>query len=112
MKAYKVTLIIVDHDELGAKAISRTLEHARYPNRCIGPDVVGIVEKDIGVWTDGHTLNNVNTDALAFFDKGSKLQVEIARLREETSLEGFITSSNGHDAYDALVGLLDMLEKR
>lgn len=36
-KAYLITLVVVDHDELGADSIVEVLETQRYPNRCIGP---------------------------------------------------------------------------
>ena len=57
MKVYKVTLLIVDHDALGSDDIATTLENARYPNRCISPDVMAIESRDIGEWRDDHPLN-------------------------------------------------------
>lgn len=58
MKAYKATLLIVDHDGIGEDEITTTLEVQRYPNRCISPDVIAVESADIGEWTDEHPLNH------------------------------------------------------
>ena len=57
MKAYKIEILIIDHDELGADEISKALEMARYPNHCISPDVKKVTAADIGEWSDDHPLN-------------------------------------------------------
>ena len=57
MKAYKIELLIIDHDELGADNIKYTIENTRYPNRCIYPSVMSSIERDIGEWDDNHPLN-------------------------------------------------------
>lgn len=57
MKAYKVELLIVDHDRLGADKIKSVIENQRYPNHCISPNVMDIKEEDIGEWEDSHPLN-------------------------------------------------------
>lgn len=61
MKAYRVELLIIDFDGLGQTEITATLEHQKYPNRCISPSVQAIDEKDIGEWTDAHPLNHSDT---------------------------------------------------
>lgn len=61
MKAYKITLLVVDHDKMGAKAIGDVFENVRYPNHCIMPTVVASEEADIGEWTDAHPLNQTAT---------------------------------------------------
>ncbi len=58
MKAYKVEILIIDHDGLGAESIKDTLENTRYPNWCICPDVKSIEGVDIGEWSDEHPLNH------------------------------------------------------
>lgn len=58
MKAYKIELLVVDHDGLGAAGIAQEIENARYANRCISPQVMSTQEADIGEWTDEHPLNN------------------------------------------------------
>ncbi len=60
MKAYQVTLLIVDHDRLGDGIID-TLENTRYPNDCIWPVVKRTLEVDIGEWSDDHPLNQSDT---------------------------------------------------
>ena len=57
MKAYKIELLIEDHDEIGIDQIIDVIENARYPNRCISPEVIGVMESDIGEWHDDHPLN-------------------------------------------------------
>ena len=66
---YKVTLIIIDHDEIGGEEIKDVIESAAYPNRCISPDVVSIESRDIGEWHDDHPLNMVD----GFIDEVKKL---------------------------------------
>lgn len=61
MKAYKVELLIIDHDALGANEIATIIEETKYPNRCIFPTVMDMFEQDIGEWTDDHPLNNYST---------------------------------------------------
>jgi hypothetical protein len=61
MKAYQVTLLVIDHDHVGADGIIEVLENQRYPNRCISPEVKRTVEVDIGEWTDDHPLNRRDT---------------------------------------------------
>jgi hypothetical protein len=57
MKVYKIELFIIDHDECGPDEIKLVIENARYPNRCISPDVKAISICDIGEWDDDHPLN-------------------------------------------------------
>lgn len=77
MKAYKVTLLIIDFDELGPEGIKDTLQNTRYPNRCLSPTVQDVQVRDIGEWTDDHPLNypgNVAAEYKRLFgdkDKGN-----------------------------------------
>lgn len=66
MKAYKITLLVIDHDEIGREAITDALEHTHYPNHCIAPDVRAVEEADIGEWTDDHPLNRRDTADAAY----------------------------------------------
>ena len=61
MKAYRVEVLVVDHDEIGPDAIKYYLEETKYPNWCMSPLVVEIQERDIGEWTDEHPLNQTAT---------------------------------------------------
>ncbi len=61
MKAYKVTLLIIDIDEIGAEEIKDVIENVHYPNRCISPDVAQIESAEIGEWYDDHPLNRTDT---------------------------------------------------
>ena len=59
MKVYKVTLCILDFDELGPDEISIEIENVNYPNRSIYPKVVDIDSREIGEWwDDDHPLNH------------------------------------------------------
>lgn len=60
MKAYKVTLLINDHDEVGDE-IKDIIENQKYPNYCIAPHVMDIQSADIGEWSDEHPLNKFST---------------------------------------------------
>lgn len=61
MKVHKVVLTIIDIDDIGAEEIKVVIENARYPNRCIAPDVFSIETVDIGEFDDDHPLNNSKT---------------------------------------------------
>ena len=57
MKAYELTVKIIDLDEIGEDEIKSVLENTRYANRCISPEVLSIRSADIGKWDDDHPLN-------------------------------------------------------
>lgn len=67
MKAYRVTLVILDTDELGGEGIKEEILSAHYANDCISPHVVRVEEADIGEWTDDHPLNQRGSDKEAPF---------------------------------------------
>jgi len=71
MKAYLLTVLIVDHDEVGSNDIKTILQETRYPNRCIAPRVQSIREADIGEWDDDHPLNftDISEDTLKEYFK-------------------------------------------
>lgn len=57
MEAYKLEILVIDHDQLGGDEISRVIENTKYSNWCISPSVEKITGKDIGAWHDDHPLN-------------------------------------------------------
>lgn len=61
MKAYKIEILIIDHDEVGEEEIKNVLETTKFPNWCIDPEVKNIKSADIGEWTDDHPLNKAGT---------------------------------------------------
>lgn len=61
MKAYEITLRIIDLDGIGPDEIKAVLENVKYPNHCIHPKVAGSREADIGEWDDDHPLNKNST---------------------------------------------------
>lgn len=79
MRAYKVELLIIDHDELGEDVIRDTLENTRYPNHCMSPHVRAVKSADIGEWHDDHPLNKIGVtkDAVdAYFGEPKPAPVE------------------------------------
>lgn len=74
MKAYTVSLLIVDHDALGRDEIKTVLENTRYPNHCILPQVFKVQEMDIGEWTDDHPLNFSQTDIKKWLEQNGPNQ--------------------------------------
>lgn len=81
MKAYKLEVMIIDFDEIGADNIKRELENARYANRCISPTVIDIQERDVGEWNDDHPLNSTLTSHAEFqrlFKHQNDVQIEIS----------------------------------
>lgn len=55
-KVFKVEVMIIDHDDLGAEEIKLVLENTRYPNHCINPQVMNFDERMVE-WHDKHPLN-------------------------------------------------------
>jgi hypothetical protein len=60
MKIHKLTILIVDHDNLGAAGVKTELENANFANDCIWPRVVEVDTRDVE-WSDDHPLNNSKT---------------------------------------------------
>lgn len=65
MKVHKVTLYIVDFDQVGADDVKTLIENARYPNPCISPLVLDVKTAEIGEWDDSHPLNHSDKAAAA-----------------------------------------------
>jgi hypothetical protein len=60
MKAYKIEVLVLDFDGLGEQGVRDAIEHQRYANDCISPDVKSMQSRDIE-WTDDHPLNRRDT---------------------------------------------------
>lgn len=58
MNVFRVELMIIDHDGLGAEEIECVLENTRYPNHCINPQIAATESRNIGEWEDDNPLNN------------------------------------------------------
>lgn len=61
MRVHRITLYVVDHDQLGAESVRHELENARFANDCISPSVLSIETRDCGEWSDQHPLNFTST---------------------------------------------------
>lgn len=66
MKAYKITLLFLDFDEVGQQAARVLIENARLPNHIDPGKVMEMQEADIGEWSDDHPLNKRATMSSAF----------------------------------------------
>lgn len=71
MKVYKVTLSIIDFDNLGEDEIKNEIENVNYANDCISPSVIDIQSVDIGEWDDSHPLNKKGRQK-EFWDKNGQ----------------------------------------
>lgn len=103
MKAYKIEILVIDHENIGEDEIKAEIEGARYFNRCISPVVKTIVSKDIGDWDDEHPLNKhetANKEYERLFRNQSEEEVfldeelipiddDVFEVPEEVSLEAF-----------------------
>ena len=58
MKAYKIEMLVIDYDKLGAEGITDVIEKIKYPNWCIAPNVKHVECAEIGEWDDDHPLNS------------------------------------------------------
>ena len=57
MKAYKLEVLVIDHEGLGPDEVKLCIENEKY----MMPSVMDIKEVDIGEWSDDHPLNCRNT---------------------------------------------------
>lgn len=57
IKVFRIEVLVIDMDGCGADGVRDALENARYPNRCISPDVKSIEEREVD-WHDNHPLNH------------------------------------------------------
>ena len=72
MKVHRVTLYIVDFDQLGPEGVAEELVSARYANRCISPNVLRVETREIGEWDESNPLNRASTadeEIKRIFDK-------------------------------------------
>lgn len=65
MKVFKVEVMILDFDDVGAEGIKEVIENARYPNHCISPHVKAMSSREVD-WSDDHPLNNRATCEVAY----------------------------------------------
>ena len=66
MKAYKITLLFLDFEDIGPQEAKSLIENARLPNHIHPGRVMDLQEADIGEWSDDHPLNKRATMASAF----------------------------------------------
>ncbi len=69
VKVHRIVIMIVDTDDLGADGCKEVIENTRYPNHCIGPQVMSS-ETRVVDWNEGDCPIN-------YLDKRD---VEFARL--------------------------------
>lgn len=66
-KVHKLTVLIVDLDDLGATRVRDVLENTKYPNYCIAPDVLETRTVEVD-WSDDHPLNHGDTKDAAVLE--------------------------------------------
>jgi hypothetical protein len=62
-KVHLMTVLLIDHDKLGAEGTAQVLEDTRYPNDCLYPSVLSTQTQEV-VWDDDHPLNG-NAESIA-----------------------------------------------
>ena len=65
MKVYSIEVLVLDFDDIGEDEVKSVIENTRYPNRCIAPEVKGIITKEIE-WSDEHPLNLISESDRAY----------------------------------------------
>lgn len=86
MKVHKLTICIIDHDDVGEEEIRDIIENTRYPNHCISPDIKKFETRDIGEWDDDHPLNQRATCDEFFADLFFKEPVNDEDLQAKSRL--------------------------
>lgn len=56
VKVHKITLMVVDHDQIGVDQLQQVIENVNYPNDCCAPEVMAIESAEVD-WTDLHKIN-------------------------------------------------------
>lgn len=67
MKVFKIEIMVLDFDGVGADEVKYLIENIRYPNRAISPKVKNIESREV-VWSDDHPLNRADTEEAAYRD--------------------------------------------
>lgn len=65
VRVHRIEVLVIDFDDLGAEGVRGVLENARYPNRCISPDVKSVETREVD-WSDEHPLNHSATHEGAY----------------------------------------------
>lgn len=65
MKVHRLTVLIIDFDDVGAIGCKDILQETRYPNDCIGPRVLKIETRETKWDGDDHPLNCSATQKMA-----------------------------------------------
>ena len=84
MNVYKVELMVLDFDDIGADEIKGVLENTRYDNDCMTPSVMACDCRDIGEWSDEHKLNYINKKDAEYrrlFGKQDTTAAELAQVK-------------------------------
>lgn len=71
MKAYKIELLIIDHDNVGEEEIRGIIGNVRY----LYPLIKSVEVRDIGDWSDEHPLTQRDTadaEYRALFPRGTE----------------------------------------
>ena len=80
MRAHILTVLVVDHDEIGAVEAGEILNVTRYPNDCMMPVTLDTETIEIGEWSDDHLLNQRGL-TLDLFHRWRMWRTELERAR-------------------------------
>lgn len=56
---YKITMYVIDFDDLGESCVKSVIENSKYANHCISPIVMSIETREVQ-WSDDHPLNRAD----------------------------------------------------
>lgn len=68
MKVYRIDIMVIDHDDVGAEEIKDVIESHSFPNPYpqTSLNVMKVEEREIGEWDDDNPLNFISKRNEAF----------------------------------------------
>lgn len=81
VKVHRLEVLVIDHDDIGSDEVASVLQNARYPNRCISPEVMSVESREVD-WRDSHPLNMRGQTEEAFrelFGHGTEVEGECSK---------------------------------
>lgn len=85
IKLHKVTLYVVDRDELGSEGLAEAMRTVHHRDHCVHARQIGVETVDISLWSDLHRCNMNGTDLGEYFKEEDE---HIAELRDK--IEGYV----------------------
>ena len=105
-KVHLITLVVVDHDDIGAACVTEVLENVNYPNDCIAPHVLETESREVE-WSDDHPLNRNATferEVARLFDphygEARAVVLELGNYERDNLLALLVATRKTHDTGD------------